>query len=134
MKFLSELGACWGGATITPPPQTRTADNLQQPETAAGSQNRAATRHESRRQVRSINATNVVANWKPELHDISEEKVLSDSDLEGRIHGVAGRTVKKSSAKIKPSSTSTKVSMLGEGFRKSYRIAMNGFVPSPYMI
>nr|GMC72874.1 Protein lsd90 like [Ipomoea batatas]GME05728.1 Protein lsd90 like [Ipomoea batatas]GME10955.1 Protein lsd90 like [Ipomoea batatas] len=105
MKFLSELGACWGGATITPP-------------------NRAATRHESRRQVRSINATNVVANWKPELHDISEEKVLSDSDL----------TVKKSSAKIKPSSMSTKVSMLGEGFRKSYRIAMNGFVPSPYMI
>nr|GLL22973.1 uncharacterized protein LOC109187552 [Ipomoea trifida] len=134
MKFLSELGACWGGATITPP-QTRTADNLPQPETAAGIQNRGATRHESRRQVRSINATNVVANWKPELHDISEEKVLSDSDLEGRIHGgAAGQTVKKSSAKIKPSSMSTKFSMLGEGFRKSYRIAMNGFVPSPYMI
>ncbi|XP_019193323.1 PREDICTED: uncharacterized protein LOC109187552 [Ipomoea nil] len=129
MKFLSELGACWGGATITPPPQTRTADNLPQPETAAGSQNRAATR-----QGRSINATKVVANWKPELHDICEEKVLSDSDLDGRIHGGAARMVKKSSPKIKPSSMTTKVSMLGEGFRKSYRIAMNAFVPSPYMI
>ncbi|CDP11837.1 unnamed protein product [Coffea canephora] len=137
MRFLSELGSCWGVAPVTPAAETTPSalTSRKQEEVVGGGLGQGGNSShaavmapaDSLRRVKSASR-----HWKPSLHMISEDSVLvSDKGRTSRV----GSDDKKSSAKVKANSRckAAKPTYHGEDYWKSSSLwAIPAFAPSPF--
>ncbi|XP_016471828.1 uncharacterized protein LOC107793897 [Nicotiana tabacum] len=110
MKFLPEFALCWGGATINPTVTEVASVTTPQPQEEEQNRGRnsseaATPQGRGRRVVKPKN----VANWKPALRVISEERVMSDivgngSGGRSKERAAVPSSCTKSAAKVKAKS------------------------------